>query len=316
VRPVARRWVWNGLRLAVTAALLVLVFRMIRWDEFADRFDRSDKGLFFAMVAALAAPVFILSLRWWLLLRAGGFPLPLSRAFFVTYAGAFFNNFLPGSVGGDITKSVLVAAGEERKAAVVATVILDRAIGLAVMIVLGAACLAPFVGRFSGTPVPFVVYGLLGAMGAGYAVYFNPALRERLRGRLPFWSTIAQLDSVFRLARDRKGLVAVAALLSVAGQAATIVIIYGLSRAIGVTDVGLWAFFVFEPIIFIATAVVPSMGGWGVQEFAYQTLFGLAGMAVSEAVALSVLYKIGVILVSVPGGVLFAMGAARDKSNR
>jgi hypothetical protein len=64
--------------------------------------------------------------RWRLLLKANDFEVPFGRAFRVTWSGAFFNQILPGSVGGDVAKALIVAHGEERKAAVFGTVLLDR----------------------------------------------------------------------------------------------------------------------------------------------------------------------------------------------
>ena len=278
-------------------------------------FNRMHKGLFFAMVAALLVPLALLALRWWLLLRGHGFEARLGQVFFMTYAGAFFNKFLPGAVGGDLTKAILAVQGEERKTAVVGTVILDRLVGLGMMIVLGAACLTPYVGRFEDRRLAVVVYGLLGAMILGYLVYFNPLLRRGLGGKLPFQRVRQELDSVFRSAREKKGLVAAAAAISLAAQTSGILIIYGLARAMGVENVGLWAFFIFEPIIFIVTAVPISVGGWGVQELVYEQLFGrFGGMDPNQAIALSILYNISYILVSIPGGLLFAMGAARRRT--
>jgi hypothetical protein len=46
----------------------------------------------------------------------------------------------------------------------------------------------------------------------------------------------------------------------------------------------------------------------------YQRLFGdFGGMDPNHAIALSVLYKLTLILASIPGGLLFAMGAARRR---
>ncbi|MHC4606237.1 MAG: lysylphosphatidylglycerol synthase domain-containing protein, partial [Planctomycetota bacterium] len=56
---------------------------------------------------------------------------PFGRVLCISFAGAFFNLFLPGAAGGDIAKAVLSARGEERKAAIVGTILLDRVIGLA-----------------------------------------------------------------------------------------------------------------------------------------------------------------------------------------
>jgi uncharacterized protein (TIRG00374 family) len=276
--------------------------------------SRIDRGLFFAMVAALLVPISFLAARWRALLAGHGFPVPFGRVFFMTYAGYFFNRFLPGAVGGDLTKALLAVSGEERKAAVVGTVILDRLIGLAVMIVLGAISITPVVRRFRDPRLAILVYGLLGGMVLAYLVYFNPVLRTLVGSRLPFQKARQELDSVFRSMKEKKRLVAWSALLSLCAQSSGILVIFGLAQAMGAVGVGLWAFFVFEPVIFIVTALPLSLGGWGVQELVYERLFGgFGGMDPNQAVALSILYTVSTILVTIPGGVLFALGAARRR---
>jgi len=362
--PRARRWTLHLLRIAVTAAAVVVVVRMIRWDDhwvvralegrdwtydagrirsvrpiqkdlygvtwadgretthpyaahqsgFLSLFDRTNKPLFFAMMVALMLPFVFISLRWWMLLRGHGFEVRYGQIFFITYAGAFFNNFLPGSVGGDLTKAILAASGEERKAAIAGTVILDRVIGLAVMIVLGAVCLTPNVGRFwsSGDrKLVYLIYGLAAALVAGYLLYFSPFVR-RLVERLPFRKVTSELDGVFRAANEKRKLVLASAGVSLLSQVSLILAIYGLAIAMGIRGADLWMFFVFEPIIFITTAIPLSVGGWGVQEYIYERLFsGFGGIEANQAIALSILYKLSLILITIPGGLLFAMGATR-----
>lgn len=274
---------------------------------------RTRRGLFGAMTLLLAVPIVLMALRWGLLLRGHGFGFPFPRVLWTTWAGAFFNHFLPGAVGGDLAKAYLAASGEDRKAAIAGTVILDRVVGLAVMILLGAACLAPYAGRLPDPGLARLVYGMAGALVVGTLVYFSPPFR-RLLPRLPFQGVVRELDGVFRAVREKKGLVAAAAGLSAATQVAGILAIYGLARAMDVPGAALWMFFAFEPVIFIVTALPASLGGWGVQEAAYRELFGsLGGVDPSAAVALSVLYKISLILVSLPGAVLFALGAGRKR---
>ena len=364
MNPKAKRWILHLLRIAVTAAAVLMVVRMIRWDDhwvvralegrdwtydaariksvrpiskdlygvtwadgretthpyasrqsgFLSLFDRTNKPLFFSMMAALMLPFLFTSWRWWLLLRGYGFQARYGQVFFITYAGAFFNNFLPGSVGGDLTKAILAASGEERKAAIAGTVILDRVIGLAVMIVLGAVCLTPNVGKFwhSGDRrLVVLIYGLAAALIAGYLLYFSRPFR-RLVERLPFRKITAELDGIFRAANEKKKLVLASAGISLMSQVSLILVIYGLARAMGIRGADLWMFFVFEPIIFITTAIPLSVGGWGVQEYVYERLFsGFGGIEGNQAIALSILYKLSLILITIPGGMLFAMGATR-----
>jgi uncharacterized protein (TIRG00374 family) len=284
---------------------------------FLTLFDRTNKPLFFAMMVAMLVPQLMLALRWWMLLKGHGFSPPLGQIFFVTYAGTFFNNFLPGAVGGDLTKAVLASTGETRKAAIAGTVILDRLIGLSVMILLGAVSLTPQVG-FYWSPlgdrrIVYLIYGLLGTMILGYIVYFSPPFR-RLLEVLPFKKTVEELDGVFRAAREKKALIAKAGLISLLAQAIGILAIYGLACAMGLPGLSVLKFFIFEPIIFIVTALPISIGGWGVQEYVYQRLFGdFGGMDPNHAIALSILYKLSLILMSIPGGILFALGATRRR---
>ncbi len=349
-----RRWAWSLAQVALTVVAFVVISRfvhlrdLVRADDrpparavevfpdgkvawadgssgvyakvevvergFLSILDRTDKRLYGLMLAALFVPFLLLGLRWWLLLRGHGFAAPFGRVFLVNYAGIFFNHLLPGGVGGDLTKAVLAATGEERKAAVVATVLLDRLIGLGVLIVLGAACLLPYAGRFEDRRVVAVVYGLAGTALLAYLLYFNRKLRAWLGPRLPFAGVRAQLDGVFRSAKEHPRLMGVAAAISLVSQVVSILIIYGMARALGLERTPLWMFFVFEPILFIVNALPITPGGWGVQEGAYAYLFGtFGGMSPSEAVALSVLFKVGMLLASVPGGLLFALGATRRR---
>ncbi len=368
VSPSAKRWLGHLLRVVVTVAAVVVVCRMIRWNDywilttgpfekptyhdaalirsvdpvpgpssivawadghtttvvgaskrqgFLTLFGRTNKPLFLAMMLALLVPQLMLSLRWWMLLKGHGFSPPFGQIFFVTYAGSFFNNFLPGAVGGDLTKAVLASTGETRKAAIAGTVILDRLIGLSVMILLGAASLTPQAG-FYWSPLGdrrlvYLIYGLLGTMVLGYVVYFSPPFRRLLKV-LPFKKTVEELDGVFRAAREKKALVAKAGLISLVAQVLGILAIYGLACAMGIPGLSVLKFFIFEPIIFIVTALPISIGGWGVQEYVYQRLFGdFGGMDPNHAIALSILYKLSLILVSIPGGLLFALGATRRR---
>jgi uncharacterized membrane protein YbhN (UPF0104 family) len=55
------------------------------------------------------------------------------------------------------------------------------------------------------------------------------------------------------------------------------------------------------------------MGGWGVQEYVYLLLFSSINIGANQAVALSVLYKLSMILISLPGGVAFAFMSLGSK---
>jgi hypothetical protein len=182
-------------------------------------------------------------------------------------------------------------------------------------VTIAGLAILPVLGRVELRPVVWLIAGVLAAGFVAGALYFNPVLRRwaparRLKDRLPFRRAIEEVDDVLKTMHHAPRTILGAVGLSAVGQVATILAIYSLSVSIG-GGVSPGDFFLIEPLIFLVTALPVSVGGWGVEQVAYAQLFGMAGMATNTAVALSVLYKLGVLAVSLPGGILFAAGATR-----
>jgi uncharacterized protein (TIRG00374 family) len=85
---------------------------------------------FAAAALVCAASVSLTLVRWFVLVRAQGLPLSLGGAFRLGLFGYFCNQFLPGSVSGDVVKAAYLAREQSRRTVAVATVLIDRALGL------------------------------------------------------------------------------------------------------------------------------------------------------------------------------------------
>ncbi len=336
-----RRFLVNVLRVAVSAAMLVVAVRMIdvrdapymklpdgRYLPFTSFHEANELGarvefrpgllsvlksvnvawlppLVLSLVVSIAA----LSWRWWTLLRANGFEVPYRRVFTLLYVGAFFNQILPGAVGGDAVRMYFASRDEQRKAAAAATVALDRLIGLVTMIVVASIAVIPLI-RTPELRIPVItVASLATAAVLGTLLYFSP-LGRRLRGALPFQKQVQEIDGVLHSIKHGPRTLALAVAQSLIAQFTAVFVVYGLALALGIR-VGILPFLLFEVLIFILVAVPISVGGWGVQEVAYAQLFALAGVPPNEAVALSVLFKLAGLVISLPGGLLFALGVHR-----
>jgi uncharacterized protein (TIRG00374 family) len=81
-------------------------------------------------VVLLVGGILLTFVRWHALVRAQGLPFSLVNAVRLGLVGYYFNTFLPGSVGGDIVKAAGIARQQSRRTVAVATVMLDRVIGL------------------------------------------------------------------------------------------------------------------------------------------------------------------------------------------
>jgi uncharacterized membrane protein YbhN (UPF0104 family) len=154
-------------------------------------------------------------------------------------------------------------------------------------------------------PAQFVAWSLLAVLLGGI-VFFSGRVRRLLRiaeivGRMPFHRQLRLVDeSVFHYRRHIGAMTRCVA-LSLPVHLWTIGCIYLLGRALGMT-VAPVNYYIFLPVIFTGSAFFPSIAGLGVMEGLFQQLFTLAGATSSSAVALCILYRVMILIGSVPGG--------------
>src|SRR5437667_3191023 len=81
----------------------------------------------------------ITTYRWHELLKALDIHIGLARTFVLNMVGAFYNTFMPGSTGGDLLKAYYASKHTNHRTRAVMSVLVDRAIGLLALIVVGGA---------------------------------------------------------------------------------------------------------------------------------------------------------------------------------
>ena len=84
---------------------------------------------FSVIICAFLVP--ITTYRWYLLLNTGGMKFDLKNVFYINYIGIFFNTVIPGSLGGEVFKSLFIYKyADENRTKAVFSVIIDRGCGL------------------------------------------------------------------------------------------------------------------------------------------------------------------------------------------
>ncbi len=97
-----------------------------------------------AQLTALSA-ITIGIVRWWGLVRAFGIPFHITEALRLGFLGYLLNFVSLGSVGGDLFKAILVAKDKpQARPEAVASVVLDRAIGMLGLVLLAVISLTVF----------------------------------------------------------------------------------------------------------------------------------------------------------------------------
>jgi glycosyltransferase 2 family protein len=232
--------------------------------------------------------------RWYILVRAQDLPFTLRNAIRLGLVSYYFNSILPGSVGGDIMKAVAVAREQSRRTVAVATIIIDRVIGLWALAWLVA--LAGGIFWALGNPnliendalktivlmtwaiviTSAVVWSLMGL--------FSPAKSEAMAMRLSripkLGGSLAELWRAGWMYRRKKTAVAIALGMTLVGHCGWVVIFYLCVSAFPDIDRATFAEHVLiVPVGMTAQALFPLPGGVGGGEAAYGWLYTLLGMA-------------------------------------
>jgi glycosyltransferase 2 family protein len=258
------------------------------------------------------------AIRWRLLLEVQGIHISLWESIRLTYIGWFFNNWLPGSTGGDFVKAYYIAKQTHHKAEAVTTVFLDRLIGLVAMCMLGAAAV---IASYHDEHVRIARYFLsafLLAVGGGALVFYSHRLRALFRLRyikrlLPMQGTLDRVDGALFIYRYHKKAVILSVLYSWLTQVVSVLAVWWL--AVGLGSHAPWSsYFINMPMVWICWSLIPlPAGGFGVAETLAQYLFGAAvlgvpaGEAATVALAMILAYRLVQWVVSAPGGVLYLM---------
>ena len=305
-----------AVKIVVSVALLAFLFSRIPAREVVGLMARARPGLFLLALALFTASVAGSALQWGIFLRAQGVALPFRTLFGFYLVGLFFNNFLPATLGGDVVKVIDVhRAGSTRGAAVVAT-LMDRAMGLLVLVAAGLA--AVWIGGdtlpFPELRAPLLVASL--ALVVAFAAILSrrvlalcAAAARRLPGRRFRDLALRLLDYVGRFQSDRRVFL-VALALSVGIQTIRIGVHYLVALALGVS-VSPHIFLLVVPVIAVAVTLPVSGGGFGVREGVGVLLFGRLGVGAPQTLAFELLAHLVTVLVSAAGGVLFALRKRR-----
>lgn len=260
---------------------------------------------------------FVAVYRWYLLLNAADLATTLPRVNALTFIGAFFNNVMPGSQGGDIVKAFYIAREHRsRKTDAIITVLLDRVLGITgLTIVAGLVIPVDFERYFD---VGRWIYGILALEIAFGVVFFSRRVRralgiEALIQKLPGGGVFKKVDEAMFIYRFRMNTVLVSLLLSLLVHTVLILGIGFIGKGVGF-DTPMLSYFVVVPVGLIIMALPIAPSGWGAGEAAFIYFWGTLGVPSAMALSLLLVYRIEQMIVSLIGGIYLAREKNRASS--
>lgn len=256
--------------------------------------------------------------RWQILLAARGIKAGYWRLFRYFLNGLFFGNFLPTTVGGDLARAYLVVDDCNKKSEALASVLVDRFIGLFGVIITGIIGLI-LVAK-TGQELFLLKAMLIGIAAALIFVilFLNKALVRKFRWmlKLPLVYKIEHhlidfYHSIY-VYRTHKKEVFWAFAQSLLVQLFVVFTAFFIALSLGVS-ISIIPFFLYMPVIAAVSMIPLSINGWGLQEGAFIVFFGRAGLGRSQALSLGFVYHLVAVGISLLGGLLWLIYGNRKR---
>ncbi|MDP3791961.1 MAG: lysylphosphatidylglycerol synthase transmembrane domain-containing protein [Candidatus Omnitrophota bacterium] len=300
----------TALRAFVSIFFIILLLYIMR-DKYPQILKAlaDTKGFVFLVgLLCFIAAIFIASIRLRLIVEAQNILITYKESVSLTFIGYFFNNFLPTSIGGDFVKAYYLSHKTDNKAGSYASIFVDRIIGLITMILMAFIALFFVKEGIVDNTIKYIVYFI--TFGSLLIIIFmtNDKLAKKFSFLLflvkPIEEKLKKLYNIVHNYKHHKELMYKSFAISFASQVMFFtslgVIAFSLGARIPVKDI-----FVKMPIVGMMS-LLPSINGLGLREGSTVALFGpLIGS--DRAFAMSILWLVVLLCVSVIGGVIYAL---------
>jgi glycosyltransferase 2 family protein len=297
---------WGSLlRVLVGAGILAVLVVRLGTGAFVDGLRAIETGPVLAALGIGLLTTVFSAWRWCLVARGLGLRLPLAAAVADCYRALFLNSVLPAGVLGDVHRAVSHGqqAGDVGRG--VRAVVLERAAGQVVLMVVGVGVLLAqptLLAAVAGDLIPGrgITVGVLAVLAAAALGAAAARGRRASRIRTALRTGLADARTGVLSRSTWPGVV----LLSVAALAGYLALFVVAARAAGSqATVG-----ELLPLLVLALLVMGlpvNIGGWGPREAGTAFAFGAAGLGATHGFTVAVVYGVLSLIACLPGvGVL------------
>ena len=311
------RILWTFLKIGASVALLYWLIATIDWTQFARTVraipgQRLAAGLLVAFLGQL-----LCAWRLRVLLHVQSVDVRYLFCVRLTFLGLFAGNFLPSTIGGDAVKIVLLARQGVGTAVSTLSVAADRLLGLAAFaLLLPTVLTAPHILGLQSFENSARVAGLVAVAGfaaiAGLVFLLLRSSKSRMAassGRGRFANMMSTVTSTLSRWTKRPGDLLFAMAVSLAAALAGIVSVWIQAQPMGLS-LTLIDFIAVYALVYFAALVPVSLNGVGVQEMAFVYLLPRLGANPEQAMALALMARLFLVVISLPGAIFMVRGSS------
>lgn len=268
--------------------------------------------------AIIFVGVLITIVRWFLLVRTLDLPFRFRDALRLGFLGYMLNFVSPGSVGGDLFKAIFIARENEgRRPEAVATVVVDRIIGLYGLFLVAATAivLTGQIGVTEPAELRIIVRATLictaiGGMGIVMLLVpgFTSGAVSEMLGDIPrIGPVLERLIGAIRMYRRNVPILVLSLLMSMGVHTCVTLGCYLISTALPGNVPTLQQDFLIIPLVMVAGAIPLMPAGMGAVEAAFEFLFLKLGtdVAPGQGLLVGVAYRVVTILNAGVGAIIF-----------
>jgi uncharacterized membrane protein YbhN (UPF0104 family) len=292
------------LKVVVSLGLITFLINQVDFNKIINILKNVDITMIIYAIIFLTIQVFIATTRWQFVLKCQKIMLGYKNTLQILWSGLFFNQAMPSSVGGDVIRGYYLKKQGITLGRATLGVLMDRLFGMAGLVLLVVVPLPLLFGLISD---PVARSGVLFiALGVSLVLLFI-FFTDKLPGNFSHLRVIRGFYSLSKEGRRciYKGyngpvIVAISILIHLMSVVAVMFMAIGLGINIE------WSgFLLIIPLVTLIMVVPISIAGWGVREGVMVVGFGYLGVAPEAALALSILYGLSVLVVALPGGIIW-----------
>jgi uncharacterized protein (TIRG00374 family) len=297
-------------KLSVSVILFYLLISKVGGKTILYNVRLLDPVAFFAAVGLYIISSYLSTMRWKLLVP---YQSKTSRLFSIYMIGSFFNTYMPGIIGGDAVKAYylnkeLQTTGSASKpqdqkevtpslAVAIASVFMDRYIGLSALLALGILAFPFGIGYLESASVQWPVIWFVPAATSVFIVSSILIFKFRIGGRLRF---LFKTYQYFQFYGSKKNILGRCFIYSIIIQLLSILSIYVLAKGLSL-NTSFLSLLIFVPIIVLVSFLPVSISGIGLREGAFIFLLGSTGIPAEKSMTLSIIWFLSVFVAGVWG---------------
>lgn len=308
-----KKLVVTGFKFTISVILIYYVLNKTNLSQIWSSVKGANLWLLLLSFSLHAVGYYASVFRWKILLAAQNMKLSVGYLFQSYAVAMYFNNILPGTIGGDVVRAYDTWRAGFPKSKSITVVLVERFLGLLGLLVF--AVIAIFVATDFAAKIPNLKYWILGIFLAMVLLTAFMFINQKIISKIGklfempglklFWKLGKKFADAFKEFRGKNSALFWAVVLSLILQINVIIHYWLISKALGM-DIPIIKFLFVIPIALFIMMVPISINAIGLRENLYVFFLVPYGAGVAQCIAFSWVAYGMILLLGILGGIVLS----------